>query len=283
MDRHCCSQCCEVGESLVSALVQMNFLLCALTQVESFVKLEVSASSMCSLAFSVAVSCFSLGLGLATRDKTTSMILGLPGKLQWSFHMALLVFVRSMEVASRILAINILHVSIRTQHISLGGPATFAALLLVSRVLLPEAEAVDLMAAIIGHPGQILEPTSVLPLRNSLCLHGGLVLAALMAQVWVQRGSQTVFEAAKARDSRSVALACPFSILCPLSRSSHVGLLSCGLERALWASWASYCWKGRRFWPQTGEHVPNVQSIVCKHWGGASDVPASAQEEGGRW
>lgn len=165
-------------------------------------KLEVSASSMCSLAFSVAVSCFSLGLGLATRDKTTSMILGLPGKLQWSFHMALLVFVRSMEVASRILAINILHVSIRTQHISLGGPATFAALLLVSRVLLPEAEAVDLMAAIIGHPGQILEPTSVLPLRNSLCLHGGLVLAALMAQVWVQRGSQTVFEAAKARDSR---------------------------------------------------------------------------------
>jgi len=187
----------EVGESLVSALVQMNFLLCALTQVESFVKLEVSASSMCSLAFSVAVSCFSLGLGLATRDKTTSRILGLPGKLQWSFHMALLVFVRSMEVASRVLAINILHVSIRTQHISLGGPATFAALLLLSRVLLPEAEAADLMAAIIGHPGQILEPTSVLPLRNSLCLHGGLVLAALMAQVWVQRGSQTVFEAAK--------------------------------------------------------------------------------------
>lgn len=206
MDRHCYSQCCEVGESLVSALVQMNFLLCALTQVESFVKLEVSASSMCSLAFSVAVSCFSLGLGLATRDKTTSMILGLPGKLQWSFHMALLVFVRSMEVASRILAINILHVSIRAQHISLGGPATFAALLLVSRVLLPEAEAVDLMAAIIGHPGQILEPTSVLPIRNSLCLHGGLVLAALMAQVWVQRGSQTVFEAAKARDSRGACM-----------------------------------------------------------------------------
>ena len=74
------------------------------------------------------------------------------------------------------------------------------------RVLLPEAEAVDLMAAIIGHPGQILEPTSVLPLRNSLCLHGGLVLAALMAQVWVQRGSQTVFEAAKARDSRGACM-----------------------------------------------------------------------------
>lgn len=157
--------------------------------------------------------------------------------------MALLVFVRSMEVASRILAINILHVSIRTQHISLGGPATFAALLLVSRVLLPEAEAVDLMAAIIGHPGQILEPTSVLPLRNSLCLHGGLVLAALMAQVWVQRGSQTVFEAAKARDSRGACM--PF--FHPLSRSSHVGLWSCGLERASWASWASYCWKGRRW------------------------------------
>ncbi|CAE7755400.1 unnamed protein product [Symbiodinium sp. KB8] len=136
------------------------------------------------MQLSVAVSCLSLGLGFASRDKADSAVLGLPGKLGWDATMAVLVLTRSMEVSSRVFAYNILQVSVRGWPLLRFGSLVAVGLVLVSaRLLFPDASLADVAASTIAHPGQILEPSSLLPLQHSLCLHGVLVAAAGGAQL----------------------------------------------------------------------------------------------------
>eukprot|EP00439_Symbiodinium_sp_Y106_P031956 s7518_g3.t2 len=138
------------------------------------------------MQLSVAVSCFSLGLGFASRDKADSAVLGLPGKLGWDATMAALVLARSMEVFSRVFAYNILQVSVRGWPLLRFGSLVAVGLVLVSaRLLFPDASLADVAASTIAHPGQILEPSSLLPLQNSLFLHGLLVAAAGGSQLLV--------------------------------------------------------------------------------------------------
>eukprot|EP00439_Symbiodinium_sp_Y106_P033077 s7518_g3.t4 len=176
----------EVAESATSALVQTNFLISALGGVSQIEALELSEDQLQSMQLSVAVSCFSLGLGFASRDKADSAVLGLPGKLGWDATMAALVLARSMEVFSRVFAYNILQVSVRGWPLLRFGSLVAVGLVLVSaRLLFPDASLADVAASTIAHPGQILEPSSLLPLQNSLFLHGLLVAAAGGSQLLV--------------------------------------------------------------------------------------------------
>ncbi|CAE7309232.1 unnamed protein product [Symbiodinium necroappetens] len=169
----------EVAESATSALVQTNFLISALGGVSQIQALELSEEQLHSMQLSVAVSCLSLGLGFASRDKADSAVLGLPGKLGWDATMAALVLTRCMEVSSRVFAYNILQVSVRGWPLLRFGSLVAVGLVLVSaRLLFPDASLADVAASTIAHPGQILEPSSLLPLQHSLCLHGLIVAAA---------------------------------------------------------------------------------------------------------
>ncbi|CAE7211222.1 unnamed protein product [Symbiodinium necroappetens] len=174
----------EVAESATSALVQTNFLISALGGVSQIQALELSEEQLQSMQLSVAVSCLSLGLGFASRDKADSAVLGLPGKLGWDATMAALVLTRCMEVSSRIFAYNILQVSVRGWPLLRFGSLVAVGLVLVSaRLLFPDASLADVAASTIAHPGQILEPSSLLPLQHSLCLHSLLVAAAGASQL----------------------------------------------------------------------------------------------------
>ena len=183
----------QVAESATSALVQTNFLISALGGVSQIEALELSEDQLQSMQLSVAVSCFSLGLGFASRDKADSAVLGLPGKLGWDATMAALVLARSMEVFSRVFAYNILQVSVRGWPLLRFGSLVAVGLVLVSaRLLFPDASLADVAApwqgmaglrawrlsagfgcsfglapeaSTIAHPGQILEPSSLLPLQ----------------------------------------------------------------------------------------------------------------------
>eukprot|EP00434_Breviolum_minutum_P039636 symbB.v1.2.035205.t1/scaffold4689.1/size36349/1 len=174
----------EVAESTISALVQTNFLVSLLADVDAIAKLALTAEQLQSMAISVAISCLSAGLSFAGRDKSDGMVLSLPGKVGWGPTMGCLVLVRAMEVASRILAFNIIQVSMRggwCGHV--GGPLAVFIFVLASRLCFPEAKLVDVLASVTAHPGQILEPRSLLPLWRSLMLHGILALAAGGQQV----------------------------------------------------------------------------------------------------
>ena len=128
------------GSVSCSARVQANFLLCAICGVEKFRELQLSRGDLTSLAVSVGVSCASLGYSFAGRDKKDCRILGLPGKLGLDERLLALELVRVLEIASRICAINILHVSLRGTR-RCAGPATFLVLIAAARALFPCAGA----------------------------------------------------------------------------------------------------------------------------------------------
>eukprot|EP00434_Breviolum_minutum_P004708 symbB.v1.2.004149.t1/scaffold235.1/size321457/8 len=137
----------EVAESTISALVQTNFLVSFFAEVDAIAKLALTDEQLQSMAISVAVSCLSAGLSFAGRDKSDGMVLSLPGKVGWGPTMGCLVLVRAMEVASRILAFNIIQVSMRggwCGHV--GGPLAVFIFVLASRLCFPEAKLVDVLA-----------------------------------------------------------------------------------------------------------------------------------------
>eukprot|EP00438_Fugacium_kawagutii_P023784 Skav219336 [mRNA] locus=scaffold4190:4114:19716:- [translate_table: standard] len=93
--------------------------------------LDVNQQQLQSMAVSISISCCSLGLGFASRDKKDTKILGLPGKIDWGPVMVALVAVRTSEVFSRLAAFNIIQVSWRSNVVvfgHLGGPAAAAAM-----------------------------------------------------------------------------------------------------------------------------------------------------------
>eukprot|EP00434_Breviolum_minutum_P040288 symbB.v1.2.035796.t1/scaffold4904.1/size33176/4 len=175
----------EVAESAISALVQTSFLISVVVGVESVTSLDLSNADLQSMATSIAVSCCSAGLSFAARDKSDSAVLALPGKITWGPTMGCLVLVRSMEVASRMICFNVIQVSIRGPwflgHVS--GPIAVVLYAAAAALCFREAELADILASVVAHPGQILEPHSLLPLRHSLMLHFLLVLAAGVPQV----------------------------------------------------------------------------------------------------
>jgi len=174
----------EVAESAVSALVQTNFLVSALDGIGQIEALELSRGQLNSMKLSVLVSCLSLGLGFAGRDKDDSAVLDLPGKVGWGLTMGGLVLARSLEVFSRILAYNFLQASLRGfPLLRLAGLGAVATAFLAACVAFPDASWADVAAAVIAHPGQILEPNSLLKLRYSLMIHVVLVAAAGGAQL----------------------------------------------------------------------------------------------------
>ncbi|CAE7366107.1 unnamed protein product, partial [Symbiodinium sp. CCMP2456] len=169
----------EVAEAAVSALVQTNFLVSALGQITQIEELELSGAQLDSMKLSVLVSCFSLGLGFASRDKADSAVLHLPGKVGWGPTMVGLVLARSLEVFSRILAYNILQASLRGYPLlQLAGLEAVGLAFLAACLAFPDASWADAAAAVIAHPGQILEPTSLVKLRSSFIIHAVLVAAA---------------------------------------------------------------------------------------------------------
>ena len=136
----------EVAESTISALVQTNFLVSFFAEVDAIAKLTLTAEQLQSMTISVAISCLSAGLSFAGRDKSDGMVLSLPGKVAWGPTMGCLVLVRAMEVASRIVAFNIIQVSMRggwCGHV--GGPLAVFIFVLASWLCFPEAKLVDVL------------------------------------------------------------------------------------------------------------------------------------------
>eukprot|EP00434_Breviolum_minutum_P003938 symbB.v1.2.003461.t1/scaffold194.1/size275082/22 len=170
----------EVAESAISALVQSNFLMSFMVGIQSIASIEFSSADLVSIAVSISISCFSAGLSFASRDKMDSAVLGLPGKIGWGPTMCCLVVARSLEVGSKMFAFNLIHISIRGSWLlgHVGGPIAVGFFVAVAALCFPEAELTDILASVVAHPGQILQPHSLLPLRNSLMLHAFLVLAA---------------------------------------------------------------------------------------------------------
>ena len=155
----------QVAESTISALVQTNFLVSFLADVEAIAKLALTAEQLQSMTVSVAISCVSAALSFAGRDKSDGMVLSLPGKVGWGPTMGCLVLVRAMEVASRIVAFNIIQVSMRGSWCGhVGGPLAVFTFVLASWLCFPEAKLVDVLAPWIcgekwqtfGHIGKIL-------------------------------------------------------------------------------------------------------------------------------
>ncbi|CAE7939070.1 unnamed protein product, partial [Symbiodinium necroappetens] len=143
-----------------------NFLVSALGQITQIEELELSGAQLDSMKLSVLVSCFSLGLGFASRDKADSAVVHLPGKVGWGPTMVGLVLARSLEVFSRILAYNILQASLRGYPLlQLAGLEAVGLAFLAACLAFPDASWADAAAAVIAHPGQILEPTSLVKLR----------------------------------------------------------------------------------------------------------------------
>ena len=192
--------------------MQTNFLISALGGIEQIRALELSDDQLQSLALSVAVSCFSLGLGFASRDKADSAVLGLPGKLGWRPSFACLIFARFLEVLSRVVAYSVLQISLRGYPLlRFTGLGAGAFALLAARVAFPEASWADVAAArlgvhaigvsfevlsnkreaaVIAHPGQILEPQSLLKLQ----LLGGQPLVQDRNVSYVHRTGAGVLE-----------------------------------------------------------------------------------------
>ena len=174
-------------EAATSAFVQANYLVCALSGVQAFADLNLSPTDLGFLAASISLSCGMLGLGFASRDKSPSRVLGLPGKkTNWDLEFLMLILVRSMEVLSRVFGTSLVHISTRFANFKLGGPVMILAMAFSSRLLFRNATAVDAMAAVVAHPGQLLEPTSLLPFHVSLLLDGMLALTLIICQILVR-------------------------------------------------------------------------------------------------
>ena len=146
----------EVVESTISALVQTNFLVSFFAEVDAIAKLALTAEQLQSMAISVAISCLSAGLSFAGRDKSDGIVLSLPGKVGWGPTMGCLVLVRAMEVASRMVAFNIIQLSMRggwCGHV--GGPLAVFVFVVASRLCFAEAKLVDvLVPRICGKSGR---------------------------------------------------------------------------------------------------------------------------------
>ena len=100
-----------------------------LAEVDAIAKLALTAEQLQSMAISVAISCLSAGLSFAGRDKSDGIVLSLPGKVGWGPTMGCLVLVRAMEVASRMVAFNIIQVSMRggwCGHVGAPWPCLFS-------------------------------------------------------------------------------------------------------------------------------------------------------------
>lgn len=106
-----------------------------------------------------------------------------------------LVLVRSLEVASRMAAFNMIHVSLRGTGFlgHLSGPLTAFAVLALAKLSFHEAETTDLLVSLFGHPGQVLEPQSLLPLWRSLMIHLMVLLVAGLPQLLLR--SDTKYQA----------------------------------------------------------------------------------------
>ena len=166
----------EVAEAAISAALQSNYWCLIVVGIES-----VPEASFRSLTISVLVSCASLAFGFASRDKVDAKILHIPGKLNWDPIFAALLVVRALEVTSRLLAINMLHLT--TRAIPVGGPLAVAFLVATAWCCFPEAEPSQILAAGIAHPGQVLlGDRSRLPLRVSICMQAVLQLVAVRFQ-----------------------------------------------------------------------------------------------------
>ena len=223
-------------EAATSAFVQANYLVCALSGVEAFADLELNPTDLGFLAASICLSCGMLGLDFASRDKRPSRVLGLPGKKTgWDLEFLLLILVRFMEVLSRVFGINLLHISTRFANFKLGGPAVVLVLAVSSRLLFRNAAAVDVLAAVVAHPGQLLEPTSLLPFHASLFLDGMLALTLIICQILVR--SEALFaEHSKAGGAcRQLQVFVRTRCLFHVSRPHHVASCCIMLHRA--ASW----------------------------------------------
>ena len=184
-------------EAATSAFVQANYLVCALSGVEAFADLELNPTDLGFLAASICLSCGMLGLDFASRDKSPSRVLGLPGeKTGWDLEFLLLILVRFMEVLSRVFCISLVHISTRFANFKLGGPVVVLVLAVSSRLLFRNAHAVDVLAAVVAHPGQLLEPTSLLPFHASLFLDGMLALTLIICQILVR--NEALFAHSKA-------------------------------------------------------------------------------------
>ena len=121
----------EVAEAVVSAGCRATAVLVGIQ--------SVSGDAFQSLTFSLIVSCTSLAFGFATRDKTDSRVLNVPGKLDWSPTFAAL-FARVLEITSRLLAFNMIHLATRTV-VPIGGPVAVALMVAAAAwFLFPEAE-----------------------------------------------------------------------------------------------------------------------------------------------
>eukprot|EP00435_Cladocopium_sp_Y103_P037677 s253_g10.t1 len=177
----------QVTEAATSAFVQANYLVCALSGVEAFADLNLNATDLGFLAASISLSCGMLGLGFASRDKSPSRVLGLPGKkTDWDLEFLMLILVRSTEVLSRVFGISLVHISTRFANFKLGGPVMILAMAFSSRLLFRNATAADVLAAVVAHPGQLLEPASLLPFHASLFLDGMLALTLIICQILVR-------------------------------------------------------------------------------------------------
>ena len=204
-----------MAESAISALVQINFLVSHFAGVTAITNRNLDSATLQTMAVSILVSCCSTGLSFAGKDKKDGSVLGLPGKVDWSPTMVSLVLVRAMETASRMVAFNIVQVSLRGGWCGhLGGPMAVLFFVAAAGLCFPEAEISDVLvpwilvsefhlahwtfvgsttvkhlrnhgeiwvvsrdgrkilefglrrakASVVAHPGQILEPQSLLPL-----------------------------------------------------------------------------------------------------------------------
>ena len=210
-------------EAATSAFVQANYLVCALSGVEAFADLKLNLTDLAFLAASICLSCGMLGLGFASRDKSPSRVLGLPGKKRgWDLEFLLLILVRFMEVLSRVFGISLVHISTRFAHFKLGGPVVVLVLAFSSRLLFRNAPTKDVLAAVVAHPGQLLEPTSLLPFHASLFLDGMLAVTLIICQILVRNEALFAEHSKAGGASRQLQVFVRTRCLFHVSRPHHV-------------------------------------------------------------
>ena len=136
----------KVAESAISALVQTNFLMSHFAGVTAIAELDLDSATLQTMAISILVSCCSSGLSFAAKDKKDGWVLGLPGKVDWSPTMVSLVLVRALETGSRMVAFNIVQVSLRGGWCGhLGGPMAVLLFVAAAALCFPEAEISDVL------------------------------------------------------------------------------------------------------------------------------------------
>lgn len=178
-----------------------------MSSLKDFAALQLDAKDLTWLCASITMSCCMLGLGFASRDTSTSRVLGVPGKLkkdQEPLLVLAIVMLRSAEVICQVFAINFFHVSARWQGFALGGPILTMGLAMMAKCLLRKASVADVLAAVIAHPGQLLEPTSLFPLQSTMKIKMLSVTAVVASQAFARYASAS--EHAKACRARSAGL-----------------------------------------------------------------------------